>query len=73
MHNYTWDGVDSDWWSENVMLASRDTGIWGDSEGTLLGLLDLSRCDPIGCPEMWVTDQQPNFDVLVTVHRDKFL
>ena len=39
----------NDWLSENVTLASRDTGILGDSEGILFGLLELSRCDPIGC------------------------
>jgi hypothetical protein len=37
--------VGCDWLSGNVTLASTDTGILGDAEGILLGLLDdrLSR------------------------------
>jgi len=48
MRSYTGGCMSSDWLSENVTLANRDTGIWRDSECILLGLLDLSRCDPIG-------------------------
>jgi hypothetical protein len=46
----------SDWLSEKVTLANRDSGIFGDSEGILFGLLGLSRCDPICCPETSVTN-----------------
>jgi len=68
MRSYTGSGVSSDWLSENVTLANRDTRIWRDSKGVVLGLLHLSRCDPIGRSETSVTNQQPKFNVHVTVH-----
>ena len=41
MLGYAGSGVSSDWLSENVALANRDTGIWSESKGKLNGLLDL--------------------------------